>query len=689
MIKRSLLLAAVIFSSLPVLSQAKPLDIDDWVSDLKPNQRYSQSSREVLQLLRRNHFVNFDLDDKLSQQAFDAYIKSLDGSRSYFHQNDIKQLSAWRSELDNQLSRGKLEPAFEIFNRYRRRVAERLIFSIDLLENQFDKIDFKKDESLVIDRSEAPWVANKSELQDIWRKLIKNDILSLKLSGKKNSEIPELLTKRYKNQLKNNKQYRSDDVFGTFINAVTQSVDPHTSYMSPRQSEQFDISMSRSLEGIGAVLQKDNEFTKVIRLVTGGPADKAGELKPGDKIIAVGQGNDGKLIDVIGWRLDDVVQLIRGKRNTIVSLQVTGSDTTQPPKQINITRKKVELADQIAKKKIITVTGDDNQQYKIGVIDVPTFYHDFEAYRKGDPNYRSTTRDVRRLLNELKKEKVDGLIVDLRNNGGGSLNEANSLTGLFIPKGPTVQIKTENGRVEQLQDNDRNEIAWRNGMAVLVNRLSASASEIFAGAIQDYNRGLIIGGQTFGKGTVQRLEPLKSGTLGRLKLTNAKFYRISGDSTQHRGVLPDIAFPSLFDKTEVGESSLPYALPWDRINHLYYIKQPPLKPLYSLLNKKHESRVNDDPDFQYVVNFIEYDHKQRNRKVLSLNESQRQTESDSRTDFQLELENTRRSALGLKTLKTIDDIDKDDDRDPYLKETGNILVDMIILQRQQFAATNS
>ncbi|MFU8815267.1 MAG: S41 family peptidase, partial [Pseudomonadales bacterium] len=544
------------------LEQQRPLAQAPQLTPLEPLDVHPRTLLTVVEQLRHNHFISKKLDDDLSSQIFDNYLKMLDGGRAYFLAADIEELEQYRYKLDDALIRGNLDPAFHIFNRFQQRLTERLSFLIAQIEAGLGDMDFDTDEQLEIDREQAPWPADAEAADRMWRNRLKAAVLTMRLNDRPMEEIEELLTKRYKNRLNQTLQSKSEDAFQLFVNAFATSYDPHTQYFSPRTSQNFNINMSLSLEGIGAVLRTDDEYTSVVELVPAGPADKAGVLKPSDRIISVGQGENGHLIDVVGWRLDDVVELIRGPKDSVVRLEViprTASDATTT-KVITITRDAVQLEEQAAKKKLLTLDRN-GETHRIGIIEVPTFYADFKAIQQGDPSYKSTTRDVRRLIKELDEEGIDGLVIDLRNNGGGSLQEADAMTGLFIKSGPTVQVKSANRRPSIYADTDDN-VAWDGPLAVLVNRLSASASEIFAGAIQDYGRGVIIGSQTYGKGTVQTLIPLNR---GQLKVTAAKFYRISGQSTQHQGVIPDIEFPEMYDVERIGESALGDAMPWDMI----------------------------------------------------------------------------------------------------------------------------
>jgi carboxyl-terminal processing protease len=557
-----------------------------------------------------------------------------------------------------------------------------------MLEKGVDSIDFSVDESLLIDREKAPWVKDLAELDDLWRKRVKDEVLRLKIAGKEPKAIQELLTKRYQSQLSRLQQTRGEDVFQAYINAFAMTYDPHTTYLSPDNAENFDINMSLSLEGIGAVLQSDNEYVKVVRLVPAGPAEKSKQIAPTDKIIGVAQGDD-EMVDVIGWRLDEVVKLIRGPKGSQVRLEVipaSNAPNDQTSKIVNITRESVKLEEQAAKSSVLKLA-HEGRDYKLGVIEIPAFYLDFKAFRAGDPNYKSTTRDVKRLLSELQAEKVDGVVIDLRNNGGGSLQEATELTGLFIDQGPTVLVRNSDGRVDVLADDDAGTF-YSGPMAVLVNRLSASASEIFAGAMQDYHRALILGGQTFGKGTVQTIQPLNH---GELKLTLAKFYRVSGQSTQHQGVIPDIQYPDVMDTKEIGESALPEALPWDSIRPAIKPELDSIKPFLAELKTRYDNRTAQNPDFTFTRDRLSLAQKLMNETTVSLNESKRRAQQADIEAQQLVIENSRRKAKGealLSELKKEEDEEalaaedkksKPED-DAFLAETGHILLDYLGLE---------
>ena len=675
-------LALMLGLSLPL--QAKTTDLD-WAS-LKPDRNQVIASLNVVELLRRHHYNKPPLDDARSAKIYDSYIKLLDPARSYFMASDIAEFEPLRLKFDDFLKEGQLEPGFAIYQRHLQRLIERIEYALTLLED-VDGIDFSVDESLEIDRETASWARNRAELDDLWRKRVKDEVLRLKIAGKEPAAIQELLTKRYQNQLARLKQTRSEDIFQTYINAFAQTYDPHTSYLSPDNAENFDINMSLSLEGIGAVLQSDNEMVKIVRLVPAGPAEKSKQLVPADRIVGVAQGN-AEMVDVIGWRLDEVVKLIRGPKGSKVRLEIipaSNAPNDQTSRVVTLTREAVKLEEQAAKKSVLQLE-HDGRDYKLGIIEIPAFYLDFKAYRAGDPNYKSTTRDVKKLLAELKEEKVDGIVIDLRNNGGGSLQEATELTGLFIEQGPTVLVRNSDGRVDVLADENAG-THYTGPMAVLVNRLSASASEIFAGAMQDYHRALIIGVQTFGKGTVQSIQPLNH---GELKLTLAKFYRVSGQSTQHQGVVPDILYPSDVDTDEIGESALPEAMPWDRIHPAIRPETDPFKPFLADLKARHDARAAQNPDFVFTRERLQLSQELMKETRVSLNETQRRSQHAAIEARQLKLENTRRLARGEEPLEKIKSEDEDTltphdadkpkpEEDAYLAETGHILLDYLTL----------
>ena len=684
--KRSLLISTLLalslgLSALPL--SAKTTSADPW-EYLQPNREQVIASLNVVELLNRHHYNKPPLNDERSVKIDQGYLKMLDPSRSYFTAGDIAEFDQWRNEFDDLLKSGNLEPGFLIYKRHLERLQSRLQFALNILEQGVDTIDFSVDESLLIDREEAPWAKDLAELDDLWRKRVKDEVLRLKIAGKEPKAIQELLVKRYKNQQARLRQTRGEDIFQAYINAFAMSYDPHTSYLSPDSAENFDINMSLSLEGIGAVLQSDNEHVKVVRLVPAGPADKSKQIAPADKIIGVAQGSE-EMVDVIGWRLDEVVKLIRGPKGSLVRLEVipaSNAPNDDTSKVVNITREAVKLEEQAAKKSVLQLT-HEGRDYKLGIIEIPAFYLDFKAFRAGDPNYTSTTRDVKRLIAELEQEKVDGVVIDLRNNGGGSLQEATELTGLFIDQGPTVLVRNSDGRVDVLADENTG-IYYKGPLAVLVNRLSASASEIFAGAMQDYHRALILGGQTFGKGTVQTIQPLNH---GELKLTLAKFYRVSGQSTQHQGVIPDIQYPDVMDTKEIGESALPEALPWDSIKAAVTPELDPIQPFLEELQTRYQSRTAKNPDFTFTRERLALAQKLMDETRVSLNETKRRAQQTDIEGQQLAIENSRRKAKGEDLLSELKKEDEDaapiepekikPEDDAFLAESGHILLDFL------------
>ncbi|WP_257284830.1 carboxy terminal-processing peptidase [Endozoicomonas sp. SESOKO1] len=678
----SALLFTALLSGNP--AQAVDKDISQPVPTLTPNLQQAIASVHVVQLLSRSHYRKIPLDQNNMEKVFDRYLDRLDPNRSFFLQSDINEFEPYRKKLGDSLKSGDLNPAFAIFNRYRERAEERARFMLKQLEMGIKDLNLKKNEELVIERKDEPWLSSKQAQQLLWVKQLKDSVLSQKLNNKTDEEIINQLRRRNTNLLRRLHQSKSEDAFQTYINAFAGIYDPHTQYFSPQTAENFDINMSLSLEGIGAVLSAEDEYTRVVSVVPGGPAEKAGQLKPGDKIISVGQGKKGNLEDVVGMRLDDVVKLIRGAKHTLVRLEIIpGSSKDSSTRVYEIVRDRVKLEEQDAASQIIEVP-TNGKTSRIGVIELPTFYIDFKAAQTGDPDYKSTTRDVRKLLAKLKKEKVDGLIIDLRGNGGGSLQEANELTGLFIDKGPTVVVRNNRGRSERQEDPDSEQL-YDGPMVVMIDRLSASASEIFAGAMQDYGRALIVGSQSYGKGTVQSIQPLNH---GQLKLTLAKFYRVSGQSTQNRGVIPDIIFPSLYDGRDIGEDTLPDALPWDNISPVSYRPYANLGPYLPELQKKHENRTRKNADFVYLHEMKDYFEHYENLKKVSLNQEKRQLELQTMRSQRLAIENRLRKSNGQPLLNNLDELEeinnqeleqkkKDKEPDAFLQEAGVILTDMV------------
>jgi len=599
---------------------------------LKPNVQEAQAANLASRVLSRYHYKAMPLDDALSSRIFDQYLKSLDPEKLYFLQADIDHLGADRIMLDDAIRNQDLGVPFDIFNLYSRRAAERLVFARSLLSNGFD---FQRDETYQLERKDQPWVASEAQMEDVWRKRVKNDWLRLKLAGQDDQSIVKVLDKRYDGALLRLSKITSTDAFQTFMNAYTMAIEPHTNYMGPRAAENFSIAMRLSLVGIGAVLTDMDGYTTIRELVPGGPASLSGQLKVGDRIVGVAQGEDGAMEDILGRRLDDTVALIRGAADTTVRLDILpakgGPDGAH--KKVVLTRKTITMQDQAAKATVIPVT-DGISTRRVGVITLPTFYEDFEARQDGVPDYKSATRDVAKLLADLKSQNVDSLLVDLRNNGGGSLREAVELTGLFIGKGPVVQERMASGEIK-VETNTAGGMAWDGPMGVLINRASASASEIFAAAIQDYGRGLIIGETSFGKGTVQTMASLDriaqsaKPAYGELKMTIAQFFRINGGTTQLRGVTPDIALPGFVDAADFGESSFENPLPWISIQAAAYAPLGDVRAQVPALLALHQNRVRYDRDFQNRLEDIALAQQLRTTNVISLNESVRRKERET------------------------------------------------------------
>ncbi|TDX32304.1 S41A family C-terminal processing peptidase-1 [Modicisalibacter xianhensis] len=637
------------------------------LADLSPTDDQRQAAVEVAESLRYGHYADVELNDAWSQRAFDQFLDVLDSQRAYLVQRDINRFSDLQTHLDDAVEEGELERVYEFYNLYQQRVESRLEWLIDEIDAGLD-YDYTSNERLAIERGDEPWSGNESALDTLWTKRLKNAALSLELSGQTTEAIEETLHDRYASQLSRIRQTNPEDVFGLFMAAVTSTTDPHTEYLSPRQGESFDIQMRLSLEGIGALLQTEGEYVKVSSLVPGGPADKSGLLQPADRIVGVGQGDEGEITNVVGMRLDEVVDLIRGPKGSTVRLDIVPAKAVDVTRShvIEIVRDTVKLEDQAASSEVIKVTRDDGE-HRIGVIDIPTFYVDFDAWQAGEEDYRSTTRDVAKEIEKLKAAGVEGIVLDLRNNGGGALQEANSLIGLFIDRGPTVQVRDAQGRISLYGDTDSGSL-YTGPLAVLVNRLSASASEIFAGAIQDYGRGLVLGSRTFGKGTVQTLNDLSH---GQIKLTRAKFYRITGESTQHRGVYPDLLFPSLVDPDVIGESSLENALPWDTVRSVQYRQYGEPKRYLETLENLHEARIAQEPNFTYLERQASLIKQLREQQTsISLNREQRQREMDAQEGEQLSLENQRRQALGLDPLENWIDAREEESTQANQEEDG-------------------
>jgi carboxyl-terminal processing protease len=693
-----LLLALALTTPLALLARG-----DGDAVAVAPTADQSNTSKLVYGLLSDSRYAYRPrpLDDTLSQEVFKRYLEALDGGKQFFTAADVERFSPYKTKMDDAIRSGDVAPAYEIFAVYKQRVDQRVAYARALLKQDFN---FTGDQRWEYDREDAPWAASTQELDGIWKKSVMNDWLRLKLAGKKPDDIRKTLDKRYANLQRSITELKTEDVFQTFLNAYTSAIDPHTDYFTPRTAENFNQSMSLSLEGIGAVLQRQDDLVVIREIVPGGPADLSGKLKVGDRIVAVGQGKSGAMTDVIGWRIDDVVAQIRGKKDTQVRIEYIPAEAGIDGKHalVTITRQKVKLEEQAAKAETITLPASAGEPARrIGVIKLPAFYQDFEGRRRNPNDFNSATRDIAKLLVKFKADGVDGVVMDLRNNGGGSLDEAVELTGLFIDKGPVVQVRESGGRVTVNSDR-KTGVAWEGPLAVLINRGSASASEIFAGAIQDYGRGLVIGETSFGKGTVQNLVDLdrwpanETARFGQVKLTIAQFFRVAGGSTQHKGVVPDIAFPVSVDATEYGESTYDNALPWTRIAAVPHTQYGNFAPLLPRLQAMHAARSAKDKEFQWWSEDVAQFRAETARKYVSLNEAERRAEREKQ-DLQRKQRQTERKALGLALDPLAEDladdglgaaerdIVKDAQReklaekrpDPLLRESAAILADAI------------
>ena len=607
---------------------ALPLLEEGELESIAFDAKHSRTLQSATSILAKHHYADVSFDDNLSRDWLNEYFDFLDPGKSFLLRADIDQFSAAYGErLDDFTRRGQLNPAIEIYTKYRERALKRLSANLQILEDPDYQFDFSTEKQLPTERDAYRWPESIADADERWHRQLTLAMLNLKLSGKEGDEARTQIARRYRSQLASLRQQRSQQVFDLYINALGRIYDPHTDYFSPRESENFEINMSLSLEGIGAVLQLDDEFTKVVSVVPGGPASTQSELQAADRIVAIGEGEDCEFIDVIGWRLDEVVDRIRGPKGTTVRLRIIPSESDEYSEKrtvVKIVRDKVKLEDNAAKGEIIEIQGQ-KESYTLGVIDIPSFYLDINAMRNRDPDFRSTTRDVRNILNDFEDKNVDGVIVDLRQNGGGSLLEAATLTDLFVDQGPIVQIRDQNDRIYR-NHRARSRAYYDGPLMVMIDRLSASASEIFAGAIQDYDRGLVVGSQSFGKGTVQSVQPLPA---GQLKLTESKFYRISGDSTQHKGVIPDIQLPSLFNPDEIGESSYDNALIWDQIRGIPHRRYQDFDNYLDKLIENHANRLDSEPDLKYLLGTISMAEERRLQKSVSLNEQRRIEERES------------------------------------------------------------
>ena len=672
-----------VLASAPLFGSSTALEQKSF---LFPEQRHEKIGEIVTQFVQQQHYNHVAVDDELSSRVLDLFVDSLDHNRMYLLKGDIEYFDTYRHELDDLVKSKPLDPVFEMYQVYQTRVRERLTFALEQLEVE---PDFTADETYQFDRSEEPWVETSAELDEIWRQRVKNDALNLALEDEPWEKIQDVLGKRYRGYLKRLNQLNNDDVFERFMNSFAHALDPHSSYLSPRNSEEYRIQMSLSYFGIGASLQTDEDFVKIAGIIPGGPAAIDGTLQAEDRITGVGQGADGEIIDVIGWRLDDVVDLIRGPADSVVRLEIIPANALpgSPKKFIDLTRGQVKLEEQAAKSEIVKIRRE-GREWSIGVIDIPSFYRDYRALSSGDKDYKSTTKDVRRLIAELEKEGIDGLVIDLRGNGGGHLTEATALSGLFIDNGPVVQLRNANGRISRLDDPDPvPRVAYSGPLAVLVDRYSASASEIFSAAIQDYARGVIVGQQTFGKGTVQNLYSLDQyvrseddAGLGQLTLTIGKYYRVTGESTQHRGVNPDIELLSQIDAELIGESARDTALPWDTVQTTRFRAGKPLQGMIESLTVAHAERSKDDPNFQFQLESIQAAEEFRAQKTISLNMQARRAEHENEMQRRIDRENNRRAALGLEPIESLDDIEEDDFPDIQLDQAAGIVTDLATLR---------
>jgi carboxyl-terminal processing protease len=688
---RSLAIALLALMSLPALSNSDSntegnTSAVDENQFLFPEQRHENIAELVAQFVQKSHYNRVAVNDELSSAVLDFYIENLDRNRMYLLASDIEYFERYRYQLDDIVKSKPLDPVYEMFEVYQTRVRERLNFALLQLETEPDfssKIEYQ------FDRMDEPWAADALELDAIWKNRVVNDALSLALEDEPWEKIQEVLSKRYKGFIKRLDQINNDDVFERFMNMFAHAVDPHSSYLSPRNADEYRIAMSLSYVGIGATLQTEDDFVRIVNIIRGGPADFDGKLKRDDRITAVAQGSEGDFTDVIGWRLDDVVDLIRGPKKSVVRLQIIPANSVpgSPKEIIELTRGAVKLEEQAAKSDVIKVPRE-GREWSIGVIEVPGFYRDYRALNSGDTDFTSVTKDVKRLIGELEEQGIDGLVIDMRGNGGGHLTEATALSGLFIDNGPIVQLRNsidvDRSPPQRLDDPDPvARVAYNGPLAVLVDRFSASASEIFAGAIQDYARGVIIGQQTFGKGTVQNLYSLDQyfrsedeKGFGQLTLTIGKYYRVTGASTQHRGVHPDISLPSNIDTEIVGESARENALPWDTVKTTRFSAGAPLGTTIESLTANHVERSKFDPNFQYQMDRILASKEIRDQKTVSLNIETRRTTREKQLADALALENERRMALQLEPLESLDDIEDEDVPDVQLDQAAKIVTDM-------------
>ena len=708
MLKRLLLigLTAVVFSC-----QAAPKHhpLVEGIPNIKPSEQQRLVCKVIVGLIEKYNYKKLTVNDSISSLVLDEYIKKIDPSRSYFLASDIKDFEQFRNTLGDDFREGNLDAPFYIFNVFSKRYNETLNYAMAHIR---DKYDFNRDDTYIYDRAKMPWITSVTELNDVWKKRVKYELINLKLAGGTDAKNLETLTKRYQSLKLQSSKLNNQDVFQAIMDAFTETIDPHTDYFNPVNAAQFNEDITRSTEGIGAYLKVENDVLKIAEVITGGPAYKSKQLNAGDRIVAVAQGM-GEFEDITGWRADNSIAKIKGPKGTKVRLKIipAGRKLSSKPIIVEMIREKIIMEDQSAKKEVKTVVSN-GKSYKIGVINVPAFYADFKAASAGDPNYKSTTRDVKLLIDTLKnKDKVDAIVMDLRANGGGSLKEAIDLTGLFVGKGPVVQVKDLDGNVEVSSD-DQPGVAWSGPFGVMVDHLSASASEIFAGAIQDYGRGIIIGTQTYGKGTVQspynldqvinpvilqrlaaaskntasvrnaKKESAEPASLGQINLTMAKFYRVNGSSTQHRGVMPDVSLPSFYPMDKIGEDTKQSALPWDEIQPSDFTPVANLSAIKPELVKLHEERMKKSLDYKFLIDGIA-DMKRRDLETsVTLNENKLKAERDSLEVKSLEETNALRISRGLAPVKKGDKIKKDEEFDFLEEESLRVVADYIQLNNK-------
>jgi len=682
---------------------AKPIKVPG-SNDLQPDEKQSLVCKTVAELISNYNYKKVPLNDSISAVIYDRYIKLLDESHNYLLASDIADFDKYKTAFDDDVKSGNLNNVFYIFNVYQKRYIEHIKYSIAQLDKDFD---FSKDETFTYDREKLPWVASQAEMDNLWALRVKYDLLNLKLANSDLAKDKETLKKRYENLLTQANKLNNQDVFQAFMDAFTEAIDPHTNYFTPSNAANFNIDMSRQLEGIGAGLNIENEYIIIKSIVPGGPADKSKQIGVDDRIVGVAQGKEGEFQNIVGWRIENAIALIRGTKGTVVRLEILpkGSSVGSKPKVVEMVREKIILKDESAKKEIRTYN-NNGKTIKIGVISVPAFYIDFNDYKSGNPNYKSTTHDVKLLIDSLKQQGVDGIVMDMRQNGGGSLMEAIELTGLFIKTGPVVQVRNADNQVEVDKDEDPS-VAYSGPLAVLVDRFSASATEIFSGAIQDYGRGLIIGTQTYGKGSVQNAIDLdrqiptlrdklaaligkgnktvstgSQSIFGQLNLTIAKFYRITGNSTQHKGVMPDIQFPSVIPMDKYGEDTEPSAMPFDVIARTDYSKVGELSPVIPQLKKLHDQRMATSASYKYLLDDIADYKSHETEKSITLDEAQLKKQRDADEKKSFDRENERRVAMGLPALKKGQPKPTNEDLDFLKKEAGQILTDYIGLDNK-------